>query len=131
MSSPTSIHNTSAFTSTLQDVKHTSGFNLTLVILTAIFFFLVLSWYNFTISLYNLVIGNTTGGTVTHGTLRKNCLYSFIFALLWTVIALLAYIFFGSSISSSESVRANPLLRGEARSIALGNVDMTGGLHGV
>lgn len=41
------------FTSTLHEHAHKSPVKLWIIILTACFFFLVLSWYNFAIAAYN------------------------------------------------------------------------------
>ena len=50
------VHNPN-FTSTLHQHQN-SSFNLWLVILTAVFFFLILAWYNVFLAFYNYFIGH-------------------------------------------------------------------------
>lgn len=116
---------TQAFTSTLH---HTSLFNLWLVILTAMFFFTILSWYNFLSSLYYYLSNNTSylsGEDLSQHEkiekLRNQMVGTLIFALIWTVITLLSYWLLSGlgwlegDESSQKYWETHPLLRDEAR----------------
>ena len=47
---------THIFTSTMTDYSHISGFNVWIILLTAIFFFTVLAWFNFVLAFYGTLI---------------------------------------------------------------------------
>ena len=113
--SSTSSFSHHPFTSTLHDMKH-SSFNVWLVILTAIFFFLVLSIYNLVLSLYNLFIGNTSDDQTVED-LNTIALTTFGFFLVWLVITILTYLFLKyynllNSSNNNDSLE-HPLLREE------------------
>ncbi len=122
---------THQFTSTMQHIDHKRPlFNVKLVLLTALFFFLVLSYYNFTISLYNLIVNNTTKD-ISHETLQKNTVLSLIFCLVWTVISLIGlFILWPGNEGSGDSDywKSHPTARGSAKSVD-GNVEAMGMLR--
>jgi ABC-type sugar transport system permease subunit len=115
---------TQAFTSTYNH----SLFNIWLVLLTALFFFTVLSWYNFVLSLYYYLTHNTSYLT-SEGLnqceklekLRKQTLGSLVFALIWSGIALFIYWLLSSlgwlngDSTEQKYWESHPLLRDEAR----------------
>ena len=75
------------FTSTLHEHKGPS-INIWVILLTASFFFIVLSWYNFISALFAFYI-NTDKKQVDR--LRHEVYARFIYALIWTVLAVLFY----------------------------------------
>ena len=78
-----------AFTSTLHDHTYRPLFNVWLVVLTAIFFFLILSWYNFAFAIYNFYINpNDTDREV----LKNEILTSTGFLAVWTLVAVFVYL---------------------------------------
>lgn len=114
-----------AFTSTLHkhDRNESSLFNVWLVLLTAAFFFLVLSWYNFVLSAYYFLTNNTAFLTNTsheHKTLKDQMLGTFFFALIWTTIAIIAYFTLSDlgwleiSPGAKDYWQSHPILRSEA-----------------
>lgn len=117
---PFHFHST-AFTSTLQH----SLFNVWLVLLTAIFFFLVLSWYNFFLSAYYYVTDNTAflspDTECKQYTLRNQMIGTFFFALFWTFVAVLIYYILNNlgwlnvSKETANYWQEHPVLRDEAR----------------
>lgn len=72
------------FTSTI-----TPGFNIWPVVLTALLFFTVLSWYNAFLALYEYYFQHDQDRDV----LRNNLSTLVVFAVLWTVFAFLLYKF--------------------------------------
>jgi len=70
--------------------QHTSPFNLWLVIMTAIIFFAILAWYNFSLAVYRYMIGSTPESGISNG---NDILSSFGFAFMWTVIVVISYLY--------------------------------------
>jgi hypothetical protein len=125
-----------AFTS---NYNSSSLFNIYLVVMTAMFFFLVLSWYNFFLSLYYYIFKYNPNTTVKDKKkelqgkyikeneiiLRNAALVSFGYALFWSLVTILTYLFLDAhgylqvSPETSKYFELHPLLRDEAsRSIA-------------
>ncbi len=99
------------FTSTLTDQKmHTSPFNVWMILLTAIFFFTVLAWFNFTLAFYGTIIS-------TDPEHKDETMSTFGFALVWTIVAIAIYYAMNSSgvLGGNGSSDEHPLLRGEGR----------------
>ena len=84
-------------------------FNVWIVVLTALFFFAVLGWFNFAISSYGTLFNNDHDDT-TMNTLG--------FAIIWTLIAISIYFVMKWSgvLNNDSSLNANehPLLLDEA-----------------
>lgn len=95
---PIQFHHT-AFTSNYNDKPyyHHSLFNIALVILTAVFFFLVLSWYNFLLSLYNYYLNPSGDPKNTPRKLKREMLGSLGFAFIWLLLAIALYWYLTSS----------------------------------
>ena len=112
------------FTSTLMNHKthHSAGFNVWIVLLTAIFFFTVLAWFNFVLAFYATV-------TTTDPNHKDQTMSTLGFAILWTLIAILMYYVMESfgMIQGSEGSDGSehPLLRNEGRSDVSNVSDLT------
>jgi len=100
-----------AFTSTLHDEKH-PYFNKFIVIVTALFFFTILSWFNFALSWYGTI-------TTTDPEHKDQTLSSLGFALIWTFITVAIYLLteYFNLLSSPVEDSGHPLLR-EGRDIS-------------
>ena len=115
-----------AFTSTLHSDKkyHTSNFNVFLVLMTALFFFTVLGWFNFAIAWY----GTITSTDPNH---QDQTWSSFGFALFWTFLAIAIYIvmnYYGV-LDIDQKISEEPLLRGESRDLGK-NISSEGDILG-
>ena len=117
-----------AFTSTLHNKKRSSYFNKYIVIVTALFFFTILSWFNFALSWYATITTNDPDH-------EDQTLSSLGFALIWTFITLTIYFLseYFDLLSSYAEDSGHPLLR-EGRDISrsfstdgesLGAIDMS------
>jgi hypothetical protein len=94
------------FTSTMNSQ---SSFNLWIVIITAVIFYAVLSWYNFISTAYNYVIDfeeNLIEIT------KDQVIANFGFAIFWSFIAFLLYKYFNSSglLTPGPTEESNPLI---------------------
>lgn len=85
------------FTSTLHEHEHEkrgpSLFNMWLVIITAMFFFTILSWYNFLLALFNVYSNPNESDSEL---LKNEVLATLVFAFLWTLLVIIAYLTFES-----------------------------------
>lgn len=80
------------FTSTLRTTPEDSAFNVALIIITAILFFVVLSFYNFILSVYNYMIGSNPNQIKNHNRVNRLTLYETGgYLLVWTVITIFLY----------------------------------------
>lgn len=71
------------------------GVNIWIIILTAIIFYGVLSWYNFFLALYSWFIGSNPNNIDNPDEENFNTVILTLgFAIFWTVVAILAYYFF-------------------------------------
>jgi hypothetical protein len=108
------IPSTHPLTSTLEPQQYHSSFNVWLVILIAIFFFLILSWYNVMLAIYNYLIGNNPNQVEDFDKINKFMIYATIgYAVLWTIIAIGIYYLFDyfRLLGNDKSVDTHPLLR--------------------
>ena len=87
---------THSFTSTLHEESIKSSINLWVVVTTAIFFFLILSWYNFLIALYEFSFNITSDRNEKiyekESRLKQNLFSSLGFAALYTILAIIIYL---------------------------------------
>ena len=77
--------------------------NIWIIMITAIFFFIILSWYNVGIEVFNFIffqnqnsneiVENFLGESETIDTNTQNLISSIGFALLWTVISFMIYFY--------------------------------------
>jgi len=116
------------FSSTLTDHRgrHHASFNMFIVILTALFFFTVLVWFNFVLAFYSTI--TTCDPNHVDATMSN-----LGFALIWTVITIAIYYAMDwANVLDSESMDgSHPLLRGEGSRVdtrvdtisSLGRVD--------
>ena len=75
------------FTSTLTDHRgKLPHFNYFIVIMTALFFFTVLAWFNFALALYSTI-------TTSDRDHEDTTLINLGFAVIWTLIVVLIYVF--------------------------------------
>jgi len=74
------------FTSTVHDYH--SIFNVWIVILTAIFFFVVLSWYNVFLSLWSKIARQRDLTDKELQDLNGEILVTFIYAVFWTLLGI-------------------------------------------
>lgn len=135
MSSPTfPTHSRQPFTSTLHNDhrSHPTYFNIWIVILTAILFFVVLSWYNFVLATYNYLIGNNPNNLKNFNQLNfRNMIASLVFAIIWTLLSVVIYYILIPAIRTNqneETESLHPLLRSEVRDI--GRSDISSGVLG-
>lgn len=100
------------FTSTMVDHSmHHSGFNVWMVVLTAIFFFTVLAWFNFALAFYGSI-------TTTDPDHEDETMSTLGFAIIWTVTAIAIYFtmeWSGVLGGGNPTDDEHPLLRGEGR----------------
>lgn len=113
------LHQT-PFTSTLHDAhKKFNGFNIWPIILTAVLFFLVLSWYNFVLTLFEYYTDQNNEDKV----LRDNLFSALGFALIFTLLALLIYFILDSynllQSNSNGDENTHPLLPSEVRDVSV------------
>lgn len=111
---------TSTMTDTTNNKPHLPGFNYYVVILTAVIFFTVLSWFNFVLAWY----GTVTSDDPNH---KDNTVNTLGFAVLWTLIAVSIYIVMNYYGVLGHNIDSEPLLRGENRDVSgryLGEIDM-------
>jgi hypothetical protein len=109
-----------SFTSTLDHKQHISAFNVWIVILTAFFFFLVLSIYNFFLAVYNYIIKNNPDDMPDYNRHNLFNIYAtFGFMLLWGIFTIILYILLNkfNLLTISSSLDTHPLLRDEARTV--------------
>jgi hypothetical protein len=109
------------FTSTLENRQYKSDFNVWIVILTAVFFFLVLSIYNFFIAIYNYIIGNNPNNIKNYNKINYfNVFATFGFMLIWFIIAISLYLLFNGFclLGSAKSLDTHPLLKDETKSVS-------------
>ena len=105
------------FTSTLHEHSLKSSINLWIVIITALFFFLVLSWYNFSIAAYNYYFEIVDKDRKM---LSANLFSTLGFAVLWSILSVLLYLYldyFGYLSASEEMKNLHPLLKDELKDI--------------
>lgn len=99
-----------AFTSTIDHKNHHNlSFNLYPVLMTALFFFAVLSWFNFVLAWYETL-------TSTDSNHKDQTISSLGFALIWTGVVVAIYFvmnYYGVLNSITESEYEHPLLKGE------------------
>ncbi len=133
MSVPQATFHHHPFTSTLHDIKHNGKikgknnsfeilFNPLIVVMTAMFFFMVLSWYNFILAIYNYITydesygkeGISGSNIPTLKTVRHEVGSNLGFALLWTLIVFVFYLvldYYGIFTKVSNDTVGHPLLR--------------------
>lgn len=70
-----------SFTSTL---THIPSFNIYIIIITALIFFTVLSWFNFVLAWYGTLI-------TTDPEHKDQTLVTFGYAIIWTIITIIIY----------------------------------------
>lgn len=126
---------TQPFTSTLHDNLHKSPVNLWLIMVTAFFFFLILSVYNLALAIYNYVFNPRDRET---DELRDELIATLGFVFFWGVLAVTFYLFLdsiGYLGDSSEKDIGHPLLKDDVRDITesmggrsdvLGTTDIAG-----
>jgi len=111
---------TQPFTSTVHDYH--SIFNVWIVILTAIFFFVVLSWYNVFLSLWSKIARQRELTDKELQDLNGEILVTFIYAIFWTLLGILVYYILDRSeklgSGDDEAESEHPLLRGEVDALA-------------
>ena len=121
---PTAFPQHTVFTSTLHETNNRpdtiAGFSVWIVILTAVFFFLVLSWYNFLLALYNYLITDiprSESPERANDSNFKGMVSSFGFALIWTLISIFILIVmakYGMLTGKKETTEElHPLLRSD------------------
>lgn len=110
---------THQFTSTI-DHHHQIVFNVWVVIVTAVIFFIILSWYNALLSVYNYAIGYNPNEVCDYNDRNKQTMFATIgYAIIWTGLALSVYICLAcSGRLQSENIGGHPLLRGESEGLA-------------
>ena len=101
------------FTSTMTDHRiHHSGFNVWMVLLTAIFFFTVLAWFNFALAFYGTI-------TTTDCDHDDQTMSTLGFAIVWTVTAIAIYyaMEWSGVLGGGDNLRdsEHPVLMGEGR----------------
>jgi len=108
------------FTSTVHDYH--SIFNVWIVILTAIFFFVVLSWYNVFLSLWSKIARQRDLTDKELQDLNGEILVTFIYAVFWTLLGILVYYILDRSekldSGDDEIESEHPLIRGEIDTLA-------------
>ena len=108
------------FTSTLNGKYHHSGFNIYIVIITALIFFLILTFYNFVLAVYNYYTGyNPDGVKNVDARNFRIVLQTLGFLLVWLAITAVIYAIFKcqGALNSDYTVDTKPKLRAEAGSI--------------
>ncbi len=103
------------FTSTLHEDPHKPPINLWTIMVTAAFFFLILSVYNFVLSIYAYIYNVEEE---KRDTLTKNVISTFGFIFFWGIIIVLFYLFLDKlGYLTEDDNGGHPLLRGEAREL--------------
>lgn len=117
---PISVFGTNQpFTSTVHEYR--SLFNVWIVILTAIFFFMVLSWYNVGLVLYSRFVQDDVNDTEKKS-LNREILTTVGYAIFWTLIGILIYYIFNRAQLLGQGDRSvegeHPLVRSDAIDIS-------------
>jgi uncharacterized membrane protein len=117
---------THPFSSTIHKDVHKSPVNLWLVMVTAIFFFLILSVYNLALAIYNYTFNFREREKYE---LKNEVLATLGFVLFWGSIAVVFYLFLDSigylGNSNGEENYEHPLLKDETGSTN-GTTDIVG-----
>lgn len=114
------FHGGHVFSDTVYHKKkdHRGLFNFWLILLTAGFFFIILSWYNFGLSLYNMVVK----GPLPSGTTYEQQIYGTLgFAIIWTLLVFLCYYLLNKN--NFLSGKDEPEFHVSAKEINRGDVD--------
>jgi hypothetical protein len=85
-------HSSHLFTNKLKPQQIAPDFNVWLIVLSAVFFFLVLSIYNFVLSVYNYMIGNNLNNVDNYNKINKfNMFAAFGYILVWLIVTISMY----------------------------------------